>query len=190
MFAYCLNNPVMGADPTGKITIATLILIGSAIVGAACSGYTAYKEYQAGLDTVQIIGDSICAGFAGFSIVYSGGMSLYQCYQNYCYLHGLTPVTEISFSNNTVAVYGTSDAPKPGISNSQYNKVDAENPDIVISTTQYNSDGRNIYRVDYYRGNHPHPHYSKELGVRLLDHVHFWAYNDQGYVNREWVEPF
>ena len=98
MFAFCNNNPVMGADPTGEITIATLILIGSAIVGAACAGYTAYKEYRAGFGAVRIIGDSICAGFAGFSIVYSGGMALYQCYQNYCYLNGITPVTEINLS--------------------------------------------------------------------------------------------
>ncbi len=107
MFAYCLNNPVMGADPTGEIAIATLILIGSAIVGAACAGYTAYKEYQAGFGAVQIIGDSVCAGFAGFSIVYSGGMALYQCYQNYCYLNGLTPVTTLgnTSSANTVTLY-------------------------------------------------------------------------------------
>ena len=100
MFAYCNNNPVSQLDPDGEIAISTLILIGSAIVGAVCAGYTAYKEYQAGYDTVQIIGDSVCAGFAGFSIVYTGGMSLYQCYQNYCYLNAITPVTNIGTSTN------------------------------------------------------------------------------------------
>ncbi len=96
MFAYCNNNPVMYSDPAGEsITIATLILIGSAIVGAVSAGYTAYVEYNAGFDTVQIIGDSICAGMAGFCLVYSMGMTAYQCYQNYCYLNGLTPVTNI-----------------------------------------------------------------------------------------------
>ena len=100
MFAYCLNNPVNMKDPTGEIAITTLILIGSAIFGAACAGYTAYKEYQAGFDTVQIIGDSICAGMSGFLLVYSMGMSAYQCYQNYCYLNGITPRTDISFSSN------------------------------------------------------------------------------------------
>jgi len=96
MFAYCLNNPVNMQDPSGDIAITTLILIGSVIVGAVSAGYTAYKEYQARYSTGQIIGDSVCAGLAAFSIVYSGGMSLYQCYQNYCYLNAIVPVTEIS----------------------------------------------------------------------------------------------
>jgi len=97
MFAYCGNNPVIFLDPAGTVAIAitTLILIGSAVVGAVAAGYTAYKEYKAGFDTVQIIGDSICSGFAAFSIIYTGGMSLYQCYQNYCYLNAITPVTHI-----------------------------------------------------------------------------------------------
>ena len=103
MFAYSLNNPVVLQDPTGElaITISTLILIGSAIAGAVATAYTAYIEYQAGFDTAQIIGDSICAGFSTFSIVYTGGMSLYQCYQNYCYLNGLTPVTAIGVQTNS-----------------------------------------------------------------------------------------
>ena len=87
----------MFSDPAGEsITIATLILIGSALVGVASAGYTAYAEYRAGFDTTQIIGDSICAGVAGFCLVYSMGMTAYQCYQNYCYLSGITPVTSIS----------------------------------------------------------------------------------------------
>ena len=102
MFAYCNNNPVPNSDPTGDILISTLILIGSAIVGAACAGYTAYKEAEAGIDTVQIVGDSLCAGFSAFFFVYSCGMSGYQCYQNYCYLNGLTPVTEIGSSASNV----------------------------------------------------------------------------------------
>ena len=100
MFAYCNNSPVYQLDPEGEIAISTLILIGSAIIGAVCAGYTAYKEYQAGYDTVHIIGDSVCAGFAGFSIAYTGGMSLYQCYQNYCYLNAITPITNIGAPTN------------------------------------------------------------------------------------------
>jgi len=102
MFAYCNNNPVNFSDPAGEsITIATLILIGSAIIGAVCAGYTANVEYNAGCDTAQIIGDSIVAGMSAFMLVYSMGMTAYQCYQNFCYLHGLTPMTEISFSSST-----------------------------------------------------------------------------------------
>ena len=100
MFVYCLNNPINMQDQTGQIAVTTLILIGSAIIGAGCAAYTAYVEYKAGFKPIKIIGDSACAGFAGFSIVYSGGMSLYQCYQNYCYLNALTPVTEINLGNN------------------------------------------------------------------------------------------
>ena len=100
LFAYCFNNPVNYFDPTGEIAVTTVILIVSIVVGVAVAGYTAYVEYEAGCDTVQIIGDSICNGLAAFNIVYTAGMSLYQLYQNFCYLHGLTPVTEISFSNN------------------------------------------------------------------------------------------
>ena len=95
MFAYCNNSPVSQLDPNGEIAITTVILIGSAVLGAISAGYTAYKEYKAGNSTGRIIGDSVCAGFAGFSVVYSGGMSLYQCYQNYCYLNALSPVTSI-----------------------------------------------------------------------------------------------
>jgi len=103
MYAYCINNPVSQIDPDGEIAISTLILIGAGIVGAAFAGYTAYKEYKAGYDTVHIIGDSICNGLAGFSIMYTGGMSLYQCYQNYCYLNAITPVTSIGTQANVTS---------------------------------------------------------------------------------------
>ena len=100
MFSYCNNNPISNADHAGDILISTLILIGSAIVGLGCAGYTAYKEAEAGVDTVQIIGDSVCAGLCGFSVVYSLGTSAFQCYQNYCYLNALTPVTEVGVSTS------------------------------------------------------------------------------------------
>lgn len=189
MFAYCLNNPVMGTDPTGEITIATLILIGSAVIGAVCAGYTAYKEYQAGFSTGRIICDSIVAGVCGFNIAYTCGMSAYECYQTYCYLNGLTPVTEVSFSNNTVAVYSPSDAPKQGIPNSQYNKLDSSGDGTIVSTTQYNANGQPDYRIDYYCGTKPHAHFDKQSGMLLYDHVHTWSYNENGYVNGKTVEP-
>ena len=101
MFAYCNNNPVNFSDPAGEsITIATIILIGSIVIGVACGGYTAYVEYNAGCDTVQIVGDSIVAGMSAFMLVYSMGMTAYQCYQNFCYLHGLTPMTQIGGQGN------------------------------------------------------------------------------------------
>ena len=100
LFAYCNNNPVNLYDPNGELAITTLILIGSAIFGIAVGGYTAYVEYNAGFSWDKIIYDSICVGLTAFSVAYTGGMSLYQCYQNYCYLHAITPVTEISLSSS------------------------------------------------------------------------------------------
>lgn len=103
-----MNNPINASDPNGEIAITTAIMIGAAIIGAISAGYTAYKEYQAGMGTGRIIGDSACAGFLGFSIVYTGGMSLYQCYQNYCYLNAMVPATDVSINMsqaNTVDLY-------------------------------------------------------------------------------------
>ena len=100
MFAYCGNNPINCSDPSGEITIATLILIGSAILGAAAAAYTAFIEYLAGYDALHIIGDSLIAGFSTFMLFYSAGMTMYQCYQNYCYLKGITPVSEINLKGN------------------------------------------------------------------------------------------
>ena len=98
VFAYCLNNPVNLNDPTGEIAITTLVLIGSIIVGVGAATYTACVEYNAGCDTTQIVLDSIVAGLSAFTVVYSCGMTAYSCYQNYCYLNGLTPVTNIGGS--------------------------------------------------------------------------------------------
>jgi hypothetical protein len=103
MFAYCCNNPVNLADPTGEIAITTLILIGSAIAGAASAAYTAYAEYKAGYDAAQIIGDSVYMGMSVFCLVYSLGMTAYQCYQTFCYLNGRVPVTEIGGQPNVTS---------------------------------------------------------------------------------------
>ena len=103
MYSYCNNSPVNFFDPTGEIAVTTLILIGSICLGVGAAGYTAYKETQAGFEPGQIVGDSICNGFMAFSICYTGGMSLYQCYQNYCYLNAITPVTNIGASSNPMA---------------------------------------------------------------------------------------
>ena len=102
-FTYCNNNPVNSADPTGEIAISTLIFIGSVIFGAANAAYTAYVEYNLGCDLFQIIGDSIFSGMSAFCFFYSMGMSAYQYYQNYCYLNGRAPVTEIGGQTNVAS---------------------------------------------------------------------------------------
>lgn len=191
MFVYCNNNPVINADPTGEILISTLILIGSAIVGAACAGYTAYTTYKAGWDTGDILWYSFGAGLGGFLTVYTLGMSAYQLYINYCMLNGMTPVTEITLSGTQqeyVEVYGASRAPETGIPNSTYNQVDSDGVTIT-STTKYNANCRIEFRVDYYAGSHPHTHFDKINQVYLYDHVHFYFYNDTDQPCGKFVGP-
>lgn len=189
MFAYCLNNPVILADPTGEIAITTLILIGSAIVGAACAGYTAYTTYNAGWETGDILWYSFGAGLGGFLTGYTFGISAYQLYLNYCTLNGIVPVTEVSVSNNTVAVYGASSAPDQGIPNSTYNKIDQDGTTIV-STTQYNENGYTDYRIDYYTGTDPHTHFDKITQTLYYSHVHCFMYNERNQVCNKYVIEF
>ena len=121
MFAYCNNNPINFCDPTGEILISTLILIGSAIVGAACAGYTAYTTYNAGYATEDIIFYSVGAGLGGFLTVYTLGMSAYQVYLNYCILNGITPVTEVMTHAQAQAVESNaSHAPHNPLENIKY----------------------------------------------------------------------
>ena len=95
MFAYCENNPVNNQDPTGEILITTLILIGAAVVGAGVTVYTGVKAREAGCGWGETILHSAINGMMAFFAVYSFGMTAYGCYQEFCYLHGMTPVTEI-----------------------------------------------------------------------------------------------
>ena len=94
-FAYCLNNPIDKFDTTGSIAITTAILIGSVVLGLIAGGITAYTEIKADCSTLQVIGDSITAACSVFLTVYTAGLSIYACYQNYCYLNALQPKTNI-----------------------------------------------------------------------------------------------
>ncbi len=180
----------MSLDPTGKIAISTLILIGSAVVGAACGGYTAYTTYQAGWDTADILWYTFGATLGGFLTAYSLGTSLYQVYLQYCMLNGITPITDISTSNNTVAVYSASQAPAQSeIPNSTYNKVDQDGTTIV-STTHYNENGYQDYRIDYYVGSNPHTHFDKLTQTMYYDHVHYFWYNENNQICRKRVIEF
>ena len=95
MFAYCNNNPVNNQDPTGEFLITTLIVIGAAVVGGGVAIYTGVKAREAGCDWGETILHSVMNGLMAFCTVYSFGMTAYGCYQEFCYLHGMTPVTEI-----------------------------------------------------------------------------------------------
>ena len=95
MFAYCNNSPVINQDPTGRVLVTTLILIGAAVVGAGVSVYTGVKAREVGCGWGETILHSVMNGMMAFCAVYSLGMTAYGCYQELCYLQGMTPVTEI-----------------------------------------------------------------------------------------------
>ena len=172
----------MCSDPTGEITIATLILIGSAVAGAASAGYTAYTTYQAGWDTADILWYTFGAGLGGFLTVYTLGMSAYQVYLNYCMLNGITPVSDISFSSNNVAATpaqvsytelhtsGTSRPDKLSSPPANGSYVQYDNKGNIYSYTQFDERGRQSLRVDF-QGK---PH------AETLPHIHLYKYLEKG----------
>ena len=95
MFAYCQNNPVINADPTGEILITTLILGGAALFGIGTAIYTGCKAREAGCDWADTLFYAIGTGLCTFLTIYSLGMTAYGVYYNYCTLNGMTPVTEV-----------------------------------------------------------------------------------------------
>ena len=95
MFAYCGNNPVINADPSGELLITTLILIVAGVAAVGTATYTGYKAREAGCDWADTIFYAIGSGFCAFGTVYTMGMTAYGVYYNYCMLNGMTPVTEI-----------------------------------------------------------------------------------------------
>ena len=99
MFAYCENNPVNNQDPTGEILITTLILIGAITVGVGAAVYTGVKAREAGCGWAETIVHSVMNGLMAYSAVYTFGTAAYGCYQDWCYLNGRTPITEIGAHN-------------------------------------------------------------------------------------------
>lgn len=99
----------MSQDPTGEIMISTLILI-----GAAVATYSAVKSRKSGCDWSDTIFYALADGLMAFCAVYTLGMTAYGCYENWCYLNGKTPVTEI----------GTSTSPVPAVPQEAYDTYD------------------------------------------------------------------
>ncbi len=156
MFAYCGNNPITYSDPTGEfgIAISAVIFAASVVVGVACAGYTAYKEIEAGLEPGQIVGDTIFAGLSGFTITYSFGTMAFQCYQNFCYLNSLTPVTEFgTTSTSTVNLYRAASPAEytSTIQNQTFSAGGISYSDTKFFATTYNDAaiwGSKMYRDD------------------------------------------
>jgi len=92
-------------------------------------------------------------------------------------------------NNNPVITRGKAQAPKSGIPNSVYEKLDNQNPNTVVSRTIYDSNGNVISREDYYTGSNPHTHYDKATGQNFENHKHIYKYNDKGQRIGEEVIP-
>ncbi len=91
---------------------------------------------------------------------------------------------------NPIIIRGKGQAPKNGPPNSIYEKIDNENPNLVVSRTTYNKFGKEAAREDYYVGNDPHTHFDKETRVEFESHKHIFEYNDRGQlVGRPKVVP-
>ena len=98
LFAYCLNNPVGNLDIDGDFAIATLILIGSIIIGGGAAVYHGYNMRQEGASWGDTILESLGVGLSWFATIYTLGMSLYSIYCDYSMYRGRVPVTEIGGS--------------------------------------------------------------------------------------------
>ena len=72
LYAYCLNNPVMGVDPEG--TFFWMFVIAGAVIGAAIGGATAgVKAAESGASIGEIIVSTILGAVAGGAIGAAGG---------------------------------------------------------------------------------------------------------------------
>ena len=81
LYAYCNNDPVNYADPTGHFAVTAGFLIGSILIGAALgagmSGIMAYDEGERGSDLVwDIVGGAIFGAVIGATIALGGAAGL------------------------------------------------------------------------------------------------------------------
>lgn len=89
----------MFVDPSGKIviTVSTIILIGSIIIGTAAAGHTAYQSYKytGNIDWQATITSGLSWGLMAYTL----GMSAYSVYVDYCHYYGKTPISEVNFTS-------------------------------------------------------------------------------------------
>ena len=75
LYAYCSNNPVMYADPSGHIAISTLIILGliavGAVVGGTVAGVNSYNNGNTGWELAgDILGGALIGGAIGGIVGY------------------------------------------------------------------------------------------------------------------------
>ncbi len=177
MFAYCNNNPVNEVDPSGKLAITTLILIGSAVFGLGTALYSGYKMREAGESWEDTILYAGADGLLAFGTVYTLGTSAYYLYCDLSLYYGNTPVTEIGGANSANALIdssvqtsqhlsGTGSPQNNGTPNGSYTKYDSRGN--LYSYTEYDSQSRQSMRIDF----QGRPH------AGTLPHIHVYSYYD------------
>ena len=99
MFAYCGNNPVNMADPTGELGILTWLAIGAAVLGIAAAGHTAAvsHKYTGEVDGVA----TITAGVGTFMAVYSLGLYAYDAFCTFATYYGYVPASNSGSTPHT-----------------------------------------------------------------------------------------
>ena len=76
LFAYCMNNPIMRQDPTGKLGIISLMLIGAAVNLTIEYAGQVIKNYRAGNECIWIPnnpGAIVASAFSGALSAIPGG---------------------------------------------------------------------------------------------------------------------
>jgi hypothetical protein len=89
-----------------------------------------------------------------------------------------------------IVIRGKGMAPKEGTPFSIYEKVDNEDPNLVISRTTYNKFGKTGEREDYFIGSNRHTHFNDKTKTELQSHKHIFEYNEKGLpIGRGFVVP-
>ena len=93
LYAYCNNNPVMYADPSGTTVFMSMLIAGIIIgagIGGALNGIQAYDEGVRGIGLFgSIVGGALMGGAMGAVLVLGGASGLAS---------GLAPLTITGFS--------------------------------------------------------------------------------------------
>ena len=101
LFAYCVNDPINSADPTGHFLISTAVIIGAiagGIIGAVVGGLSAYHIAKnngaagwalAGGTALGTIGGGAIGAAAGYGVGYLAGGT---------YANGLVAKSEVTFT--------------------------------------------------------------------------------------------
>ncbi|MBR1759090.1 MAG: RHS repeat-associated core domain-containing protein [Lachnospiraceae bacterium] len=152
LFAYCLNNSVKHQDQSGSVTIETIILVGSILIGVGCAATTGYQLYKQGRDIETIIMNSLSAGAAGFALVYTLGESAYALYYNISAYLGYTPITEIGTKTNLEAeLQGCADAANSAIDGNGSQAGTAKHVEFAKNVNELNNDSLRT-EVSYMNG--------------------------------------